>query len=170
VTPNKNDIKFWPSTLENFGDVTGLITNCAKIQVDPIRCEGIDLDDILHNFPVTRVNIPMKYLSLPLSVLRLKGIHFQPLEDKVAGKLVPWIGKHVTMAGHVTLVEAVLTSMVIYYITVLEILVEMLMKIDSIRQTFLWAACDKVTGEKCKVIWDFVCKPKDKGGLGILNL
>jgi hypothetical protein len=97
----------------------------------------------------------MKYLSLPLSVSRLKRIHFQPLEDKVAGKLVPWIGKHVTMDGHATLVEAVLTSMVLYYITVLEIPVEVLMKIDSIRHTLLWAACDKVTGGKCKVIWDF---------------
>jgi hypothetical protein len=129
------------STLENFGDSTVLVTNCAKIQVAPIQCEGIDLDDILHDFPATRVNFPMKYLGLPLSVLHLKRIHhFQPLEDKVADKLVPWISKHATMAGHVTLVKAVLTSMVIYYIPVLEIPVEVLMKIDSTRRAFLWAA------------------------------
>jgi hypothetical protein len=76
----------------------------------------------------------MKYFGLPLSVKRLKRIHFQPLEDKVAGKLVPWIGKHVTMAGRSALVKSVLTSIVIYYITMLNILVEILMKIDSIRR------------------------------------
>jgi hypothetical protein len=61
----------------------------------------------------------MKYLGLPLSIKRLKRIHFQPLEDKVATKLVPWIGKHVTMAGRSSLVKSVLTSIIIYYITVL---------------------------------------------------
>jgi hypothetical protein len=44
------------------------------------------------------------------------------------------------------------------------------MKIDSIRRAYLWAACNKVTGGKYKVNWKLVCKPKDKGGLGILNL
>jgi hypothetical protein len=31
----------------------------------------------------------------------LKQIHFQPLEDRVAAKLVPWIGKHATMADRI---------------------------------------------------------------------
>jgi hypothetical protein len=38
--------------------------------------------------------LPMKYLGLPLSVTHLKGINFQQLVDRVAGKVVPWIGKH----------------------------------------------------------------------------
>jgi hypothetical protein len=52
------------------------------------------------------------------------------LEDKVVAKLVPWIEKHVTMVGLTTLVKAVLTNIVIYFITVLDFPMEVLMKID----------------------------------------
>jgi hypothetical protein len=152
MAPIKDDINFLASTLHQFGDVTGLVTNCSKSQVAPIRCMGLDLDHILHAFPANHTNFPMKYLGLPLSITRLKRIHFQPLEDKVAAKLVPWLGKHVTMAGRATLVKSVLTSIVIYYITVLNVPIEVLMKIDSIRRAFLWVACDKVTGGNAKLI------------------
>jgi hypothetical protein len=134
MAPNKEDINFLASTLHHFGDVTCLLTNCAKSQVVPIRCADIDLEDTLQAFLATHTSFPMKYLGLPLSVKRLKRIHFQPLEDKVATKLVPWIGKHVTMAGRSSLVKSVLTSIVIYYITVLNVHVEVLLKIDSLRR------------------------------------
>ena len=100
----------------------------------------------------------MKCLGLPLSVTRLRRIHFQSLEDKVAGKLVLWEGKHVNMAGRSTLVKMVLTSIAIYFITVLDVPLEVLLKIDSIRCAYLWAASEKVTGGKCKANWERVCK------------
>jgi hypothetical protein len=55
----------------------------------------------------------------------------------VAAELVSWLGKHVTMAGHATLVKSVLTSIAIYYIAVMNISIEVLMKIDSIRRASL---------------------------------
>ena len=99
VTPKKEDIAALANILANFGNVTGLVTNCAKSQVVPIRCDNIDLDDILQAFPTSRTTFPMKYLGLPLLVRRLRRIHFQHLEDRVAGKLTPWIGRHANMAG-----------------------------------------------------------------------
>ena len=89
----------------------------------------------------------MRYLGLPLSTSRLKIAHFQPLIDKVAGKLVLWVGKHATMAGRSMLVKAVLTSVVVYFIFVLHIPVGVLQQVDGLRSAFLWTSCDKVTGK-----------------------
>jgi hypothetical protein len=48
----------------------------------------IDLDGLLSGLPVTHPSFLMMYLGLPLSVWHLKRVDFQPLEDKMAGKLV----------------------------------------------------------------------------------
>jgi hypothetical protein len=82
MVPNKYDINYLASIVQNFGDITGIVKNCAKSQVVPIRCANIDLEPILQDFPASRTSLPMMYLGLPLTVKRLKRIHFNRLKIK----------------------------------------------------------------------------------------
>jgi hypothetical protein len=58
-----------------------------KTEVFPVRCDDIDLDDILSAFPAKIATFPGKYLGLPLHFRRLRKVDLQPLIDKIAAKL-----------------------------------------------------------------------------------
>jgi hypothetical protein len=69
-----------------------LCTNFLKSQVVPIRCNNIDLDEVLQGIPATRDSFLLRYLRLPLSVWSLRRRDFQHLEDKICREapLMEW--------------------------------------------------------------------------------
>ena len=90
LAPARDEVQTLAAILNFFGEVTGLKTNFLKSTVIPIRCQGVDLTTVLNGFEARRASFPIKYLGLPLSTTRLKNVDFQPVVDKVAGKLNTW--------------------------------------------------------------------------------
>jgi hypothetical protein len=71
LAPSAHDVAGLASILQHFGEVTGLVTNVAKSSIAPIQCAGINLEEVLANFPATTTPFPIKYLGLPISLGRL---------------------------------------------------------------------------------------------------
>ena len=101
----------------------------------------------------------MRYLGLPLSVWQLKRVDYQHLEDKIANKLVPWEGMHITSIGRGALVKSVLTSQAIHHLTPIIVPPSVLQSINKIEHAYLWAGTKKVSGGKCKVNGETVYRP-----------
>lgn len=120
-----------------FGKTTGLKSNFQKSTALPIRCQGIQLTEVLQNLPAKIGTFPVKYLGLPLSTTRLKAVHFQPLVDKAIGKLSSWSARNMTPAVRLTLVKSVLTDQPIYLLTALNAQKEIMKIIDAKRKKFL---------------------------------
>jgi hypothetical protein len=98
AAPIKEDIQNLSSILEGFGEVSRLGANLQKSYVVHIRCDDINLDEVLHGLPVVRASFTLKYLGLPLSIWHFRRDDFQNLEDKVVSKLPSYNGKIITMA------------------------------------------------------------------------
>jgi hypothetical protein len=87
LKPLKHNIAVLKEILEKFGQASRLHTNLQKIEVFPISCHDLDLEDILEGFPTVIKSFPCRYIGLSLHLKRLLKIDYMPLLDKVGGKL-----------------------------------------------------------------------------------
>lgn len=81
TNPKQEDISCIMDILQAFGDATGLRINMQKSTVALIRCADIDIESVLQDFPGPRVNFPMQYFGLPLTLGRLRMVHIQYILD-----------------------------------------------------------------------------------------
>jgi hypothetical protein len=101
---------------------------------------------------------------------KAKRVDEQVLIDRVAGKLPQWKGKLLNKTGRLTLINLVLSVIVLYHMTVFPLSKWAIKRIDKIRRNFLWYEYEEATGGHYLINWRRVQHPKKLGGLGILDL
>ena len=170
LNPNREELQAVKDMLQMFGEVTGLITNLEKSSIHPIHYENIDLDQVLEPFPGAYNTFSCRYFGLQLHTRSLQKVDVQHLIEKIGNRLPRWKGRLLNRAGRLTLVQSVLSSMPTYHSTIFSLAVWARKQIDKIRHSFLWKGDDNANDGHCMVNWPTVSKPKDMGGLGVIDL
>jgi len=73
------------------------------------------------------------------------------------------------MGGRVVLLNAVLSSIPLYFLSFFKAPKKVLQEIVKIQRSFLWGGVEE-NKKICWLSWNNVCKTKEEGGLGIKNV
>ena len=113
-----------------------------------------------------RGEFPFRYLGIPISSKKLNKNDCDLLVDKMLKRVTSWSSRHLSYAGRVTLVNAVLLYLQTYWAQIFLLPKSVLHKITQICRAYLWDR--KVYLAKSPpVAWSWVCMLKKNGGLGI---
>lgn len=92
------------------------------------------------------------------------------LIEKIEKRLQSWKGKLLSLGGQVTLLNSVISAIPLYWLSLYRMPVGVRYRIDKLRRRFLWFGGSTVRKRYSLISWTRVCRSKDLGGLGVLDL
>lgn len=149
--------------------MSGLHINATK---SSIYASGSNVSDLLstdESLGLRAGTLPIRYLGMPLTTKTLTAHDYEPLIDKIRGRMLCWLNKSLSFVGRLQLIQSVITSTVNFWSSAFILPAKCLDTIESMCSVFLWSGSPTQT-HKAKVCWEDVCCPKDEGGLGIRKL
>jgi hypothetical protein len=91
------------------------------------------------------------------------------IEEHFQKKLSCWKAKYLSYGGRLVLLNSVLSSLPMFMMSFFEIPKGVLKNLDFFRSRFFWQGSSNRDRYRLTK-WDILCRPKDQGGLGILDL
>lgn len=156
--------------LLRFSLATGLHINFDKSTLVPINVTPDTASALSAVLGCPISGFPQTYLGLPLSTTKLRLADMQPLICRHDKYLSGWAGRLPNPAGRTALLKSTLSSLPVYAMCSIALPNGTLDEMEKKDRAFLWTGTDKCSEGHCKVAWDAVALPKEKGGMGITNL
>ncbi|KAM2375829.1 hypothetical protein ACFXTH_044543 [Malus domestica] len=166
------DEEVWNSLLQVlnlFCSVSGLKINKAKCFLAGINSKSEKLNRMADSWGCEVGCWPIKYLGLPLGG-RPRAIKFwDPVVETMERRLQSWKKAFLSREGKLTLIQSVLGSLPIYYMSLFKIPCRVKRRLEKLMKGFLWEGVEE--GKKTHLVrWELVTKNKEERGLGVGNL
>lgn len=157
--------------LRIFAKISGLEINFSKSSYTPFNLHSDQMNMIHQIHSCRRQDLPVTYLGMPLTVRKPERHLFIPLLEKLEKKLAGWKGKLISRGGRPQLVNAVLSSIPIYFMGCFKMPIWVINRIDKIRRHFLWGKRDThVQGDAIAVIDFLLPEPRDEHMTSIASM
>ncbi|XP_010535335.1 PREDICTED: uncharacterized protein LOC104810684 [Tarenaya hassleriana] len=155
--------------LPDFGTFSGLKLNLEKSELFTSGISDEDSVMLCSSLGLSKGQLPVRYLGIPLSPTRLSKSYYQPIIDRIKAKLESWTTKLLSLAGKVQLIATSIYGLVHAWSSVFLLPKYLLKLIDGLCSAFLWknSAC---TSCSYRVAWNKICVPRSEGGLGLRKL
>ncbi|KAL0806793.1 hypothetical protein Bca101_099285 [Brassica carinata] len=154
--------------MNRFTSMSGLRINVAK---SSLYASGKNMDPLLGTTLALNIGVgtlAICYLGMPLTTKSLISHDYEPLIDKIRGRILHWSNKNLSFARRLQLIKFVIASTVNIWSYAFILPAKCLDTIESMCSAFLYGSPTQT--HKAKVSWDDLCLPKEEGGLGIRKL
>jgi hypothetical protein len=157
------------AVLRGFEMVSGLKVNFWKSCLVGVNDSNEFLEMASEFLNCRRGHLPFKYLGLPVGASPRRCSTWAPMIELIKKRLGSWGNKYISLGGRIVLINAVLNSLPIFYLSYMKMPVKVWREVVKIQRDFFWGglSCKR---KLCWVKWEDICKPKKEGGLGVKNL
>lgn len=155
--------------LHSFGESIGLKVNYNKSVMVPINISAERLDHLAKTFGCDTGSLPFTYLGIPLGLTKPRVVDFSPLVSRCERRLAA-TSTFLNQAGRLELTNSVFSAFPTFCMGTFALHVTVISQIDKFRKHCLWRGADINAKQRPKAAWTGVCRSKDEGGLGVLNL
>lgn len=160
---------FLKALLHSFLASTGLQVNYRKSQMYPINISHERMIRLAGTFDCDIGSMLFTYLGLPMGTTKPHMEDLTPLMDRVERRLSAcstWL----SYSGRLEMINSAITPITTYAMCTIKLPKGVTDNIDRARKQCLWHGNDAQKKGGNLVTWPIVMKPKEKGGLGVLNL
>lgn len=156
--------------LQDYASSVGLHINFSKSTLVPINISDDLAKELASALQYSLGTMSFTYLGLPMGTTRPFVQDLMPMVTSVERRLSSATSL-LDYGSKLTLVNSVITSLSVYTMCSILVPAKIIDHIDKLRRRWIWAKKDD-SGTKINSLaaWDLICRPKNRGGLGVINL